>query len=76
MQAMYDNFKDVEYRIYKSFHRNILNDDGIPKIKKTTFRMPGYRQILAEGNEADYTIDNEKIYNRMYQRQKNRDPTV
>ena len=46
MQEQYDKFKEIEYKSYKSFHRKILNDDGIPKIKKTTFRMPGYRQIL------------------------------
>lgn len=32
--------------------------------------MPGYRQILSESNEVDYTIDNERIYNRMYERLK------
>ena len=26
--------------------------------------MPGYRQILSEDKEEDYTIENEKIYER------------
>jgi hypothetical protein len=31
-------------------------DDGIPKLKKTGFRMPGYRKII--GNLKEYEIDN------------------
>ena len=42
-QKMYDEFKAIEHENYKSFHRNILQDDGVPQLKKTTFRMPGYR---------------------------------
>ena len=37
--------------MYKECHRAALNDDGIPKLKKTSFRMPGYRQILSEAKE-------------------------
>ena len=43
-------------------HRNILRDDGIPRLKKTTFRMPGYRQILSDKKEVAYTIDSNKVY--------------
>lgn len=39
----FDKFKKAEYDFYKSLHKKILNDDGFPKIKKTSFRMPGYR---------------------------------
>ena len=53
--------------MYKSFHRHILNDDGIPKIKKTTFKMPGYRQILSDEDEDDYVIENDRIYERVYE---------
>ena len=64
MQKIYDEFKAVEHENYKSFHRNILRDDGVPKLKKTTFRMPGYRQILSDSDEKDYTINNKKVYDR------------
>ena len=32
--------------------------------------MPGYRQILQESDEVEYTVDNERIYNRMHERKK------
>ena len=47
-QKQYEKFKAQEQQNYKEFHRNILRDDGIPKLKKTTFRMPGYRKILSD----------------------------
>lgn len=64
----YESFKAVEYDSYKKFHRAVLNDDGIPRIKKTTFRMPGYRQILDYDQEEGYVINNEKIYNRAHKK--------
>ena len=30
--------------------------------------MPGYRQILSETKEEEYTIENEKIYQQCYER--------
>ena len=61
----YEKFKEIEYEIYKDFHRLVLKDDGIPELKKTTFRMPGYRRILSDKEVTDYTIDNERIYARI-----------
>jgi len=55
-QERYDSFKEGECEIYKSYHRHILKDDGIAKMKKTSFRMPGYRQILNDKKEEEYTI--------------------
>ena len=57
--AVYDAFKEQEYRTYKEHHRVILNDDGNPTLRKTVFRMPGYRQILADDELEEYEIDNE-----------------
>ena len=34
----------------------ILQDDGNPSLRKTVFRMPGYRQILADNQLAEYEI--------------------
>lgn len=48
----------------------VLKDDGVPKLSKTTFRMPGYRQILASKEEEAYTINNEKIYEHAHRRNK------
>lgn len=55
-QKIYDEFKDEEYRSYKEFHRMILQDDGNPSLRKTVFRMPGYRQILADNQLQEYEI--------------------
>lgn len=71
-QERFKNFKHVEYQIYKDFHRIAVNDDGIPKIKKTSFRMPGYRQILSERKIEDYTIDNDIVYERFHEKAKER----
>ena len=54
--------------MYKDCHRAALNDDGIPKLKKTSFRMPGYRKILSEEKEEEYVIDNDKIYEHFYEK--------
>jgi len=59
----YEKFKANEYEIYKSFHSAVLNDDGNPKLKKTGFKMPGYRTVL--GRKLDeYEIDNEILYHK------------
>lgn len=54
----HDKYKQVEYNLYKDFHRVVLNDDGIPMIKKTAFRMPGYRKVLGK-KTVEYEIDND-----------------
>lgn len=41
-------YKVQEYNIYKQFHKLVLNDDGCPTLRKTAFRMPGYRKVLGE----------------------------
>ena len=35
--------------MYKHLHRTVLLDDGDPNLKKTAFRMPGYRQVMQKG---------------------------
>jgi hypothetical protein len=35
----------------------VLNDDGGPTLRKTAFRMPGYRKVLGK-KMLDYEIDN------------------
>ena len=54
--SRYKKFKQCEYEVYKKLHRDILKDDGVPKLKKTTFRMPGYRQILSDAEIDEYSI--------------------
>ena len=59
----YEKFKANEYEIYKGFHSAVLNDDGDPKLKKTGFRIPGYRTVI--GKKLDeYEIDNEVLYHK------------
>lgn len=57
----YESFKANEYEIYKSFHSAVLNDDGNPQLKKTGFKMPGYRTVLVKKLD-EYEIDNDIIY--------------
>lgn len=56
----YEKYRAVEYDIYKDFHRGVLNDDGVPKLKKTAFKMPGYRKVLG-GKSKEYEIDNSVV---------------
>jgi hypothetical protein len=53
----HEKWKIVEYDNYKDFHKVVLNDDGAPQLKKTAFRMPGYRKILGK-KMVEYEIDN------------------
>ena len=59
----YEAFKKNEYEIYKEFHNKVLNDDGNPKLKKTGFRMPGYRTVLGK-KLNEYEIDNDILLKR------------
>ena len=45
-KGMYDKFKVLEFNTYKDIHKEVLLDDGLSKLKKTGFRMPGYRKII------------------------------
>lgn len=38
----------------------MLNDDGGPTLRKTAFRMPGYRKVLGK-KLIEYEIDNNVI---------------
>lgn len=51
-------FKQIEYTIYKDFHRSVLKDDGNPTLRKTAFRMPGYRKVF-KGQLKEYEIEND-----------------
>ena len=54
MQNNFDAFKEIEYKIYKENHRRILNDDGLPSIKKTAFRLPDFHQVVTDKNLGEY----------------------
>ena len=41
-------FKSHEQRVFKELHSHVLSDDGLPTIKKSAFKMPGYRAVAAE----------------------------
>lgn len=62
----YEKFKANEYEIYKTFHSAVLNDDGNPKLKKTGFKIPGYRTVLGQKLD-EYEIDNDILYKRLGQ---------
>ena len=52
----HEKYKRSEYQIYKDFHRIVLNDDGTPHLKKSAFKMPGYRKVLGK-KLVEYEID-------------------
>lgn len=56
-KEIYYKFKEFEYETYKAIHKIVLADNGNPKLKKTAFRMPGYRKVL-QGVDKEYEIDN------------------
>jgi hypothetical protein len=57
LYQMYNDYKQGEYAIYKDFHKKVLNDDGCPTLKKSAFRMPGYRKVLGK-HVQEHVIDN------------------
>ncbi len=56
--AQLDNFKKTEYDVYKEIHKVVLSDDGNPILKKSAFKMPGYRQIIGKRILNEFEIDN------------------
>lgn len=56
----YEKYKQSEYEIYKAFHSTVLVDDGIPALKKTAFKMPGYKKIIGQKMD-EFVIDNEIV---------------
>ena len=64
-------FRVKEYEIYKGFHRVVLDDDGISTLKKTAFKLPGYRKVLGNKME-EYEINN----NFSDQKQKDEGPAL
>lgn len=41
-----EKYRNFEYRTYKKLHKVVINDVGIPGLKKRAFEMPGYRKLL------------------------------
>ena len=39
-------YKVFEYDVYKGFHRIVMEDEGVPTLKKRAFEMPGYKKIM------------------------------
>ena len=57
----FEQFKSHEQSVYKDLHSHILSDDGLPSLKKSAFKMPGYRAVakdLEEG-EIKHTLDDQ-----------------
>jgi hypothetical protein len=48
------NYKKFEYATFKALHRVVLEDEGVPKLKKRGFLMPGYRKIMETGERDVY----------------------
>lgn len=48
------NYKKFEYATFKALHRVVLEDEGVPQLKKRGFLMPGYRKIMETGERDVY----------------------
>lgn len=47
-------YKKYEYETFKGFHRLVMEDHGVPTLKKRAFEMPGYRKIMDDGSRDVY----------------------
>jgi len=53
----YREFKDYEKQVYKDLHATVLTDDGMPTLKKSAFRMPGYRRVVSDSMDRKEEIE-------------------
>ena len=44
-----------ETKIFKRFHRGVINDQGIPNLKKRAFEIPGTRPVWNDTERGEYT---------------------
>ena len=49
-------------------HKNIINDQGIPELKKRSYQMPGYKKILKD-EERDVIETAKVIQNQLNDKQ-------
>ena len=47
-------YKIFEYDVYKGFHRIVMEDEGIPTLKKRAFEMPGYKRVMDDDAQEVY----------------------
>jgi hypothetical protein len=58
---MLDNFKLFEKNAYKNLHRIVVDDQGLPTLKKREFEMPGFsRQVMNEDDRVVFLQAAEK----------------
>ena len=43
-------YKMYEHKVYKRLHKLVINDKGIPNLKKRGFTIPGQRKVLDAGD--------------------------
>jgi len=53
---MFERFKANEYEIFKKLHATVLNDNGIPTLKKTAFSLPGYHTVVIKNKKSKISV--------------------
>ena len=53
-------FKMHEQKVYKRLHKWVVNDKGVPTLKKRGFAIPGQRKILEAEERAQLNLDTEE----------------
>jgi len=54
-KTFYQKLQEYELLKYKTLHKVILDDTGVPTLNKRAFRMPGYRAVVGDnGDEAQF----------------------
>jgi len=51
---MLTDYRHYEYSVYKTLHGTVMTDDGLPTLKKSAFRMPGYRAISKQNLDLEF----------------------
>lgn len=49
-KKMLKDYRSYEYGVYKTLHGSVMTDDGLPTLKKSAFKMPGYRAVSSKQN--------------------------
>ena len=53
-EKVMNKYKQFEYKTYKAMHRDVINDCGIPTLKKRAYQMPGYKKVLDDNERVAF----------------------
>ena len=50
----YTSHKQHEKSVFKFLHSHVVEDTGLPTLKKTAYSMPGYRKVTSDRGNHDF----------------------